>query len=1129
MFGLTEHSIVPMAVNAMLLVFKVCRDLITEMGTELLLGFLFCTGFGMCRVAAIRRLFGGRKLKSGLMHGIKQGGAGQFSSHPLSENSPCQRAKQLEANWGADRADLVLRDWPCASDGNPMETFSVGALKAVVEVLVSVGRVADVPTVLSRLVGLHSSVRTQEAFAAASEAIASAESDEQKRMKVLAELRDLFRESFQGSDSSQIMSASHGAAAPSKAEPLDQPESFHRQPVTPSTRLSQEARTNLRGIRVALNAKNIDTATQLLLATAAKGYAVPPGCVVAVLRMAKELGNGGVVKAIITGQGILTLDTLPGLMEFAARSGDASLLRDVQARACAVGVTLSVSVRQALLCGLANSGDASAVEVIDELALAARGPVLPESSIVSVVYACVESRHFHLAERCVQLVRQAHGKVSLSLYAALMKVYSHARFFDRVCDLYDSMRRDAVQPDDSAHGALIRAAVECGRLELARELFHKSGNPDLLNYMSLIRAAGRERNVEKALQLLNDLEESPLSLDATAYNCVLDVCAACGDRTAASSLLARMDARSCVDVISYNTYLKILLAEGAREDVSGVIQHMRERAVNPNIVTYNSMVKGFVEHKDLAKAWHLVEEMERDGVIPDSFTCSILLKGSRHTTSPHEVDKVLALVARAKISPDEVLVNCLLDACVRLRDADRLAMILDQFRSTGVVPSPHARAMLIRAYGHARRPDRAWALWREATGGGSIVGDSVDEEVFASMVEACLAGGDLSGAAAVLRQCHPRLKAFHRAPGIFMAFVKACAQNKRSRLAVDLYGEVKDSIVCTNVTYNTLIDSLTRQDDMARATELFRDMSIQGVTPDLITYSTLIRGHCSRGDLEQGIKLLGVMQRRGIAPDVVLFNSILDGCAHKQMRALTEQVLGDMESANVAPSNFTLSILVKLYGRCGDLDEAFRVVEAYPKTFGFRLNAQVYTCLMSACIVAGDQSRAFEVYDTMLRDGLKADTKTCRTMLSGCLRHGDVNGAIRIVEDALQQSGCVSPGVNAGSSCYAVNDLVALPLLDREALEGVLLMSVRQGRTSDVGLPLLKRLQAVGVCISQRVVDAVCGRREVRGRVQCSGNALAVVNSAAGSVRVAAPDVQCGRPEILTSASLNGGDSVAVC
>merc|ERR1719261_395763 len=117
---------------------------------------------------------------------------------------------------------------------------------------------------------------------------------------------------------------------------------------------------------------------------------------------------------------------------------------------------------------------------------------------------------------------------------------------------------------------------------------------------------------------------------------------------------------------------------------------------------------------------------------------------------------------------------------------------------------------------------------------------------------------------------------------------------------------------------------------MDSAASVFKDMELNAVTPDLISYSTLIKGHCTRGDLEQGLQLLGLMQRRNISPDAIVFNSILDGCAHKQMRTLTEQVLRDMENAGIAPSNFTLSILVKLYGRCSDLDAAFHVVETYP-------------------------------------------------------------------------------------------------------------------------------------------------------------------------------------------------------
>jgi pentatricopeptide repeat protein len=284
---------------------------------------------------------------------------------------------------------------------------------------------------------------------------------------------------------------------------------------------------------------------------------------------------------------------------------------------------------------------------------------------------------------------------------------------------------------------------------------------------------------------------------------------------------------------------------------------------------------------------------------------------------------------------------------------------------------------------------------------------------------------------------------------------------KRPQPALELYKELKDTITCTKVTYNTLIDSLVRQNDMGSATELFRDMALEGVAPDLITYSTLIKGHCLQGDLEQGLQLMGLMQRRGIAPDAVLFNSILDGCAHKQMRTLTETVLRDMENAGVVPSNHTLSILVKLYGRCGDLTAAFNVIETYPKKFGFNVNAQVYTCVMSACIANGDQMRALTLYDTMVAAGCAADAKTFQTLLKGCVRHNDVDGASRLVNDVFCK--------DKASSMFSAS-------ADRQTLEGILLMAVRQGRSSDVAMPMLQRFHDANIWISDRVCNAVRGR-----------------------------------------------------
>jgi pentatricopeptide repeat protein len=267
---------------------------------------------------------------------------------------------------------------------------------------------------------------------------------------------------------------------------------------------------------------------------------------------------------------------------------------------------------------------------------------------------------------------------------------------------------------------------------------------------------------------------------------------------------------------------------------------------------------------------------------------------------------------------------------------------------------------------------------------------------------------------------------------------------------------------CSLVTYNTLIDAYARQGDMAKVQKMFKDMCEKGVDPDLITYSTVIKGYCVQGDLEQALQIFTLMRKRGITPDGILFNSLLDGCARKQMRTLTEQVLADMEEAKVAPSNFTLSILIKLYGRIGDVEQAFEVVETYPKKYGFDLNATVYTCLMSTCISNDNLDRALEVFENMQNaKKCTADAKTYSTLINGCLRKGRLEKAVGLVDYAMGTD-AAAPPPTAGPRAA----------LERETVESVLFLINRQQRSEELGAPLLQRLKKTGFEVSTRASSA---------------------------------------------------------
>merc|ERR1719298_316743 len=168
----------------------------------------------------------------------------------------------------------------------------------------------------------------------------------------------------------------------------------------------------------------------------------------------------------------------------------------------------------------------------------------------------------------------------------------------------------------------------------------------------------------------------------------------------------------------------------------------------------------------------------------------------------------------------------------------------------------------------------------------------------------------------------------------------------------EVYTEMRTrEVQCNTITYNTMLDACARCSSMDRVSQILEDMKACNVEPDIITYSTIVKGYCQSGDVDRAFKVLEDMKRDSkFAPDEILYNSLLDGCAKQHRVEEALRLLDDMKASGVAPSNYTLSILVKLLGRARRLNQAFAIVEEMCSAHGIRANIQVYTCLMQACI-----------------------------------------------------------------------------------------------------------------------------------------------------------------------------------
>merc|ERR1719343_1556632 len=113
-----------------------------------------------------------------------------------------------------------------------------------------------------------------------------------------------------------------------------------------------------------------------------------------------------------------------------------------------------------------------------------------------------------------------------------------------------------------------------------------------------------------------------------------------------------------------------------------------------------------------------------------------------------------------------------------------------------------------------------------------------------------------------------------------------------------------------------------------------------------------------------------------------------------------------MKTAGVGPSNYTLSILVKLLGHARRLPQAFRLVEDLSKQNGFRPNVQVYTCLVQACVLNRRLEKALALHDEMVSDsGCRVDEKFYAVLARGCLQMQQPMKAAEVVRAAYRLEG----------------------------------------------------------------------------------------------------------------------------
>merc|ERR1719316_2186560 len=432
---------------------------------------------------------------------------------------------------------------------------------------------------------------------------------------------------------------------------------------------------------------------------------------------------------------------------------------------------------------------------------------------------------------------------------------------------------------------------------------------------------------------------------------------------------------------------------------------------------------------------------------------------------------------------DEVLLSSIVEACVRIGKPELLSTKLRMLKeSFGVINGSHTFGSLIKAYGHAQDIDGVWRCWKEMRSR-HIKPTSI---TMGCMVEAVVNNGDTEGAYELIcqmqddEQCCEALNSV-----IYCSVLKGFAREKKLERVWAVHGEmVRRKVEISVVSFNTILDACARCGRIDQFPRIQDEMEKLGVRPNLITYSAMLKGYCRMGDVQTGFTILRRMKRESSArPDEIMYNTLLDGCVRGNLVEEGLKLLEEMQHEGVTPSNYTLSILVKLLNRSRNLDSAFTIVENLSNKHGFKPNVHVYTNLILACLSRRSLGRAMQTLERMCQEHVWPDARLYSILVRECLRGGRPEDAAGLLRAGLRLPGPISvvaslPPSDAGLDAALVNEII-VGLADC-------------GHAGDLAAPLLAdiRKHNARVRIEPGTQHRVT-QSPVRGRTGCSAGAAA--------------------------------------
>ncbi|KAL5562307.1 hypothetical protein UlMin_032054 [Ulmus minor] len=380
------------------------------------------------------------------------------------------------------------------------------------------------------------------------------------------------------------------------------------------------------------------------------------------------------------------------------------------------------------------------------------------------------------------------------------------------------------------------------------------------------------------------------------------------------------------DSITYSQLIKCCLARGAIEQGKLVHKHVFSNGYQPKSFLINVLINMYVKFGLLEEAQEVFDKMPDRDIVSWTTIISAYSNAKMNETAL----EFLVAMLREGVRPNTFTYSSVLRACDELWNLRQLHCSIIK---AGLESDSFVRSALVDIYSKLGELQSALAVFDEM-----MTGDLV---VWNSIIGGFAQNNDGDEALKLFKRM--KRAGFVADQSILTSALRACTGLALLELGRQIHVEVVkfDRDLILN---NALLDMYCKCGSFKDANSVFTRMAEK----DVISWSTMIQGLAQNGFSQEALRLFESMKVSGPKPNHITILGVLFACSHAGLVEQGWYYFRSMKQLfGIDPGREHYGCIIDLLGRAGKLDEAVRLIhemECEP-------DAVTWKTLLGACRV----------------------------------------------------------------------------------------------------------------------------------------------------------------------------------